>query len=45
MGSKRAAVNKAKCQGCGLCAATCRNGAVDLEGFSTEQLLEEVESL
>jgi heterodisulfide reductase subunit A len=33
------------CQGCGLCVAACTTGAMTLEGFTSEQLIAEVESL
>ena len=37
-GIKAAQVNAALCKGCGACAAGCRSGAVDLCGFSNEQI-------
>jgi heterodisulfide reductase subunit A len=33
------------CQGCGLCVAACTTGAAALEGFTSEELIAEVESL
>jgi len=33
-----AVVNEALCKGCGACVASCRCGALDLLGFSNEQL-------
>ena len=33
------------CKGCGLCVAACRSKAMNLRGFSNQQLLAEVMSL
>ncbi len=40
-----ATVNRALCQGCGACAGLCRSGAMDIGGFTSRQLLAEVDSL
>jgi heterodisulfide reductase subunit A len=40
-----AKVNPSLCQGCGTCVATCRTKAIDLDGFSNEQLFAEVMAL
>jgi heterodisulfide reductase subunit A len=40
-----ARVNPGLCQGCGTCVATCRTKAIDLQGFSNEQLFAEIMSL
>ena len=40
-----AEVNPAICQGCGACTVTCPSGAMDLKGFSTSQILSEVEAI
>ena len=40
-----ACVNPAVCQGCGACTVTCPSGAMDLKGFSTKQIMSEVESI
>ena len=40
-----AEVNTGLCQGCGCCAAACRTGAIDLQGFTNEQILREVDAL
>lgn len=37
-------VNTGLCQGCGACVAECRSGALNLQGFTNEQLLAEVEA-
>jgi len=34
-----ARVNSAECKGCGLCAASCLSGALQLKGFTDEQIL------
>ncbi|HJW75527.1 MAG TPA: CoB--CoM heterodisulfide reductase iron-sulfur subunit A family protein [Thermoleophilia bacterium] len=44
-GQPVASVVSAVCQGCGLCVAACTTGAMTLEGFTSEQLIAEVESL
>jgi heterodisulfide reductase subunit A len=40
-----ARVNPGLCQGCGTCVATCRTKAIDLQGYSNEQVFAEVMSL
>ena len=40
-----ATVNQAVCQGCGACTVTCPSGAMDLKGFSTSQILAEVDAV
>lgn len=37
--SNRIVVNGAACQACGLCAATCRNGAAEVRGWNDKQML------
>lgn len=37
-----AQVNKGLCQGCGACTVACRSSAMNLNGFTNEQLLAEV---
>ena len=44
-GRRVATVNEALCKGCGLCVAACRPKAVNLRGFTNQQLLAEVNSL
>ncbi len=38
-------VNSGLCQGCGCCTAACRTGCIDLQGFTNEQILKEVDAL
>ncbi len=40
-----AQVNPAVCQGCGACTVTCPSGAMDLKGFSTSQIMAEVDAV
>ncbi|RJX23854.1 MAG: CoB--CoM heterodisulfide reductase iron-sulfur subunit A family protein [Dethiobacter sp.] len=40
-----AEVNGILCQGCGSCTVACRPGALNLNGFSAEQLLAEVDAI
>lgn len=40
-----AAVNKSLCKGCGACTVACRSGAMNLLGFTNEQILAEVEAV
>jgi len=40
-----ARINPGLCQGCGTCVALCRVKAIDLEGFTNEQVFAEVCSL
>ena len=40
-----AVVNEALSKGCGACVASCRCGALDLLGFSNEQLFSAFDSL
>lgn len=40
-----AVVNEALCQGCGACTVSCRPGALDLLGFSDEEIMKEVNAL
>lgn len=45
-GVKRiAVVNEAVCQGCGACTVTCPSTAMDLKGFSNEQIMSEVDAI
>ena len=40
-----AVVNNALCQGCGACTVACPSTAMDLQGFTNEQILAEVDAL
>jgi heterodisulfide reductase subunit A len=40
-----AKVNPGLCQGCGTCVATCRVKAIDIQGFSNEQIFAEIMTL
>jgi len=40
-----ARINPGLCQGCGTCVATCRTKAIDLQGFSNEQIYAELMTL
>jgi heterodisulfide reductase subunit A len=40
-----AVVNPGLCQGCGACTVACRSGAMDLLGFTDEQIMREVDAL
>jgi heterodisulfide reductase subunit A len=38
-------VNQAVCEGCGVCTVTCRNGNIDLEGCTDEQIFAQLNAL
>jgi heterodisulfide reductase subunit A len=40
-----AQVNEGLCQGCGTCVAICRSNSIDLDGFTDEEVLAEIETL
>ncbi len=40
-----AKVNEALCQGCGLCTTVCRSKAVELSGFTDEEIFAEINAL
>ena len=39
-----AVISEAECTGCGACVASCPRGAIDLRGYTDEQLLAQVEA-
>jgi heterodisulfide reductase subunit A len=38
-------INDALCKGCGLCAASCRGGALDVGGTSDQEIFSQVLAL
>lgn len=40
-----ARVNEAVCQGCGACTVACMSGAMDLRGFTSKQIMAEVDAI
>ena len=40
-----ARVNEGLCQGCGVCAATCRSKSIELAGFNDEQIYAEINAV
>jgi heterodisulfide reductase subunit A len=38
-------IQEALCKGCGLCGSTCPERAIEIKGFSDEQILAEIEAL
>jgi len=40
----KAEIQATLCKGCGLCAASCRSGAIHLKGFDTGQIMAMIES-
>lgn len=40
-----AGINPAMCEGCGACVVACRPQAIDLSGYSNEQIFAQVEAL
>jgi len=45
LGIMAARVNEALCKGCGACAAGCRSGAIDLQGFTDAQIVAAINAL
>jgi heterodisulfide reductase subunit A len=44
-GIQAAVVNEALCKGCGACVANCRCSAIDLKGFTNENISREIAAL
>jgi len=44
-GEMKVQVIETVCQGCGLCTSTCRQGAIQLQNFTDNQILAEVNAL
>jgi heterodisulfide reductase subunit A len=40
-----AVVNEALCKGCGACASSCRCGALNIKGFTNEQIVAMISAL
>jgi heterodisulfide reductase subunit A len=40
-----AVVNEALCKGCGTCVASCRSGAPNLRGFTTRDVMAQIEAM
>ena len=40
-----AVVNSVLCKGCGVCTASCRMNAADLNGFNNEEVLAQIWAL
>jgi heterodisulfide reductase subunit A-like polyferredoxin len=38
-------MNVVLCKGCGICTASCRMNAVDLNGFTNEEVLSQIAAL
>jgi len=43
-GKKKPRIIEAACKGCGTCAGACPNDAMDLKGFTTEQLFAQIDA-
>ena len=41
----KAAIQSTLCKGCGLCAASCRSGALHLKGFESSQIMGMIEGI
>jgi heterodisulfide reductase subunit A len=41
----KAEINVALCKGCGVCVTSCRSGAPDLKGFTTGEIMAQLDAL
>ncbi|MDO8688893.1 MAG: 4Fe-4S binding protein, partial [Dehalococcoidia bacterium] len=44
-GKLLAKVNENLCKGCGLCVGGCRGNCINLKGFTSQQVIEEIMAL
>jgi heterodisulfide reductase subunit A len=40
-----AVINEALCQGCGTCAAACPTAAIEVQQFTPEQIMAQIEGM
>jgi heterodisulfide reductase subunit A len=38
-------VNPSLCKGCGACAGGCRSNAIDISGFSNEEIVDAIDAI
>ncbi|MCK4468339.1 MAG: 4Fe-4S dicluster domain-containing protein, partial [Desulfobacterales bacterium] len=43
--SGKAEIEPTLCKGCGLCAASCRSGAINLNGFDNDQIFAQISGI
>jgi len=42
---KVSSVNPSLCKGCGACAGGCRSNAIDISGFSNEEIVDAIDAI